>query len=88
MSAWVHPVSQQALAVRGACAPGLPWLGVRLLGLADGEWRLGHRGSGCAGAGPALARPPAALGSWALTLYMVHQPVLSGASLAWRALTA
>jgi uncharacterized membrane protein len=32
--------------------------------------------------------PLAALGRWSLTFYMVHQPLLIGAILAWRALRA
>ena len=33
------------------------------------------------------ATPLAALGRWSLTFYMLHQPLLIGAILAWLALT-
>ena len=62
--------------------PLFPWLGVVLIGIGFGTlwqrhgWRLA----------PALARtnarPPRVLlflGSWALTVYLVHQPLLMGA---------
>jgi uncharacterized membrane protein len=69
-------------------APVLPWLGVMLWGLAGGRWLLAHRRALLAGVLPALLRPLAALGRWSLSFYMLHQPVLIGAILAWRALTA
>ncbi len=65
-------------------APLLPWLGVMLWGLAGGRWLLAHRRGVIAGRVPAPLRPLAVLGRWALTFYMVHQPVLIGALLAWR----
>jgi len=56
--------------------PVLPWLGVMLLGFVasrrPGLW---------AGAAP---RPLALLGRWSLSFYMVHQPVLIGALVAWQ----
>ncbi|MDE2275446.1 MAG: DUF1624 domain-containing protein [Burkholderiales bacterium] len=66
--------------------PLLPWLGVMLWGLAAGQWLLAHRRSLLAGPVPRAAAPLALLGRWSLTFYMVHQPVLIGALMAWRAL--
>jgi uncharacterized membrane protein len=66
--------------------PLLPWLGVMLWGLAAGQWLLARRRSWLAGALPRLVAPVAALGRWPLSFYMLHQPVLIGAILAWRAL--
>jgi uncharacterized membrane protein len=69
-------------------APLLPWLGVMLWGLAAGQWLLAHRRDVLAGPLNAALRPLAALGRWSLSFYMLHQPVLIGAILAWRALLA
>ncbi len=66
--------------------PVLPWLGVLLWGLAAGQWLLAHRRGVLAGAVPPVLRPLAALGRYSLSFYMLHQPVLIGAILAWRAL--
>jgi uncharacterized membrane protein len=66
--------------------PLLPWVGIMLWGLAAGQWLLRHRRGWFAGAVPAAARPLAALGRWPLTFYMLHQPVLIGLLLAYRAL--
>lgn len=67
-------------------APVLPWVGVMLWGLAAGQWLLARRRALLAGALAAPLSPLAALGRWSLSFYMVHQPVLIGAILAWRAL--
>jgi uncharacterized membrane protein len=67
-------------------APVLPWLGVMLWGLAGGQWLLVHRRKALSGALPAPLQPLAALGRWSLTFYMLHQPLLIGALLAWLAL--
>jgi len=66
----------------------LPWLGAMLWGLAAGQWLLRHRRHGLAGPLARPLAPLASLGRWSLTFYMVHQPVLIGAILAWRALWA
>ena len=65
--------------------PLLPWLGVMLWGLAAGRWLLAHRRGVLAGALPRVIAPVAALGRWPLVFYMLHQPVLIGAILLWRA---
>jgi len=63
--------------------PLLPWLGVVLLGvgaarLAPAAWLASPAGW--------LGRRLAVLGRWSLSWYMLHQPVLIGGLLAWRAL--
>lgn len=67
-------------------APVLPWLGVMLWGLAIGQGLLRQRRAWLAGPLAQPLAPLAALGRWSLTFYMLHQPVLIGAILAWRAL--
>ncbi|MDE2564717.1 MAG: DUF1624 domain-containing protein [Burkholderiales bacterium] len=66
--------------------PLLPWLGVMLWGLAAGQWLLARRRAWLAGPLPRAAAPLALLGRWSLTFYMLHQPLLIGALLAWRRL--
>jgi uncharacterized membrane protein len=67
-------------------APVLPWIGVMWWGLAAGQWVLKQRRGWVAGPLlPGLA-PLAVLGRWPLTFYMVHQPVLIGLLMAFRAL--
>jgi uncharacterized membrane protein len=65
-------------------APLLPWLGLMLWGVAAGQWLLARQRSAIAGPLPPAARPLALLGSWSLSFYMLHQPVLIGTLLAWR----
>ena len=65
--------------------PVLPWLGVMLWGLAVGQWLLARRHGLLAGAVPRALQPLALLGRWSLSFYMLHQPVLIGLVLAWRA---
>lgn len=69
-------------------APVLPWLGVMLWGLAAGQALLARRRALLAGTLPAALSPLAVLGRWSLSFYMLHQPVLIGAILAWRAVAA
>jgi uncharacterized membrane protein len=83
---WVGLVTRKP--VTEDYAPVMPWLGVMLWGLAAGQWLLVRRRAAITGALPVLLRPLAALGRWSLSFYMVHQPVLIGAILAWRALAA
>jgi uncharacterized membrane protein len=66
--------------------PVLPWLGVMLWGVAAGQWLLQWRPTVLRGPIVAAARPLAVLGRWSLSFYMVHQPVLIGALMAWMAL--
>ena len=66
--------------------PVLPWLGVMLWGLAAGQWLLLQRREVLAGGLPQVLQPLALLGRWSLSFYMLHQPVLIGAVLAYKAL--
>ena len=66
--------------------PVLPWLGVMLWGLAAGQWLLQHRRASLSAPLPAALRPLAMLGRWSLSFYMLHQPVLIGLLMAWKAL--
>lgn len=67
--------------------PVLPWLGAMLWGLAAGRWALVQWPHWLAGRLPASAQPLALLGRWSLSFYMLHQPVLIGAILAWQAVS-
>jgi uncharacterized membrane protein len=80
---WVGLVTRKP--VTEDYAPLLPWLGVMCIGLAAGRWLLAHRRGWLAASAPAgaLGRGLAALGRWSLSFYMVHQPVLIGALMAW-----
>ena len=63
-----------------------PWLGVMLWGVAAGQWLMRARPQWLQVRVPAPARPLVTLGRWSLTWYMLHQPVLIGALMAWQAL--
>jgi len=78
---WVGLVTRKP--VTEDYAPLLPWLGVMLWGLALGQWLLARRRGVLAGVLPPWLRPLAALGRWSLTFYMLHQPLLIGAVMAW-----
>ncbi|MGE5118051.1 MAG: DUF1624 domain-containing protein [Betaproteobacteria bacterium] len=65
--------------------PVLPWLGVMWWGLAAGQWLLRERPDWLGGTLARPLAPLAALGRWSLTFYMVHQPVLIGALMAFMA---
>lgn len=81
---WVGLVARRP--VTEDWAPLFPWLGVVLWGLAAGQWLLRRRPAWLAGPVAAPLEPLAALGRWSLSFYMVHQPVLIGAIMAWLAL--
>ena len=66
--------------------PVLPWLGVMWWGLAAGQWLLARRRALLAGPLPAGLQPLALLGRWSLSFYMLHQPVLIGLVMLWKAL--
>lgn len=63
--------------------PLLPWLGVLLLGVGAGQLVPRRMLTGSVGR---LGRGLATLGRWSLSYYMLHQPVLIGALMAWLAL--
>lgn len=67
--------------------PLLPWLGVMWWGAAAGQWLLAHRHSWLAGRVARPLAPLAALGRWPLSFYMLHQPLLIGAIVAWTTMT-
>jgi uncharacterized membrane protein len=81
---WVGLVTRKP--VTEDYAPLLPWLGVVLWGLAAGQQLLARRRAWVAGSSPRALAPLALLGRWSLSVYMLHQPLLIGAVLAWRAL--
>ena len=61
--------------------PIFPWFGVMLLGVAAGNVFYGARRKQTTGATqrPQVIRPLAFLGSYSLTVYLVHQPILLAA---------
>ena len=83
---WVGLVTRKP--VTEDFAPLLPWLGVMLWGLAAGQWLLARHRDVLTGPVARSAQGLALLGRWSLTFYMLHQPVLIGALLAWRWLAA
>ena len=67
--------------------PLFPWIGAMWWGVAAMRWIAERRPGWLAPTRlPSLLRPLAALGRWPLLFYMLHQPVLIGLMLAWRAL--
>jgi len=58
--------------------PLLPWLGLMLWGYAATRWLLRHRPNWLTGPLPRGGRALAALGTWSLSYYMLHQPVMIG----------
>ena len=66
--------------------PIFPWLGVMWWGMAAGQWLLARRPALLQGRLPGRASGLAWMGRWSLTWYMVHQPVLIGAVMAFTAL--
>ncbi len=81
---WVGLVTRKP--VTEDYVPLLPWLGVVLWGLAAGQQLLARGRALLTGAVPRALAPLALLGRWPLSFYMLHQPVLIGAIVAWRSL--
>lgn len=73
---WVGLVTRKP--VTEDYVPVLPWLGVMWWGVAAGRWVLAHRPEWLTGPVARPLCPPALLGRWSLTFYMLHQPVLIG----------
>ncbi|RPE70721.1 putative membrane protein [Tibeticola sediminis] len=82
--AWLGWVSRKP--ITEDYVPVFPWLGVMLWGVAAGQWLMRARPQWLQVRVPAPARPLVTLGRWSLTWYMLHQPVLIGALMAWQAL--
>lgn len=59
--------------------PIFPWLGVMWWGVAATQWLLAHRVAVMTGGIAPAAKWLAWLGTWSLTWYMLHQPVMIGA---------
>lgn len=68
--------------------PLLPWLGVMLWGAGAAQWWWQRRTSRAVRTAGAAERALALLGRWSLSYYMLHQPVLIGLLMAFRALSA
>ena len=68
--------------------PVLPWLGVVLAGVWLADMLQRRAPAALAGPVPAVWQPLATLGRWSLSFYMLHQPVLIGGLMAWRAIVA
>ena len=81
---WIGLVSRKP--VTEDYVPLLPWLGVMIWGHVGMRTLLRRRQSWLHRPLPTPGRPLAALGRWSLSYYMLHQPVLLGILLAWRAL--
>lgn len=64
--------------------PVLPWLGVMWWGLAAGQWLMRSPPAWLTRPLPQWGRWLAPLGRISLSWYMLHQPVLLGALMAWR----
>ncbi|MDP4299590.1 DUF1624 domain-containing protein [Leptothrix discophora] len=66
--------------------PLLPWLGMVLAGFVACRGLLSRQPGLLTGPLPRALVPLARLGRWSLGYYLVHQPVLIGLCMAWRAL--
>ena len=85
-SRWLNPVGLVThKPITEDYAPILPWLGVVLFGLAAGQWLSARRHALLSGSIPQAARPLALLGRWSLSFYMLHQPILIGLLMVYRA---
>ena len=81
---WIGLVSRKP--VTEDYVPLLPWLGVMIWGHVGMRTLLRRPPAWLHRPLPTPGRPLAALGRWSLSYYMLHQPVLLGILLAWRAL--
>ena len=66
--------------------PLLPWLGVMWWGMAFGNWIMRHRVAWLSmpfSSSNALAKVLTAMGRWSLSYYLLHQPVIIGALMAF-----
>lgn len=82
--AWLGCVSRKP--ITEDYVPVFPWLGVVWWGLAAGQGLLARDARWLRANLPRAARPLVVLGRWSLSWYMLHQPVLIGALMAWQAL--
>ncbi len=67
--------------------PVFPWLGMMLAGYLAASLLLVHGRALMAGPVPALVHPLAVLGRWSLSFYMLHQPILIGSLLLFKAIS-
>jgi uncharacterized membrane protein len=82
---WLGWISR--LPVTEDYVPVFPWLGVMWWGMAAGQWLLQHRPQWLQAPMPRATAPLAWMGRWSLSWYMLHQPVLIGGLMAFRAIT-
>lgn len=82
--AWLGWVSRKP--ITEDYVPVFPWLGVVWWGLAAGQGLLARDARWLRASLPRAARPLTVLGRWSLSWYMLHQPVLIGALMAWQTL--
>ena len=73
---WIGWISK--LPVTQDYVPIFPWLGVMWIGVAAAQWFLKNRPQLLTGQLPPAAQWLAFLGTWSLTFYMLHQPVMIG----------
>jgi uncharacterized membrane protein len=73
---WLGWVSK--LPITEDYVPVFPWLGVMWWGVAAAQWLMAHKSSWLTGSSPPFAKPLVWLGTWSLTWYMLHQPVMIG----------
>lgn len=83
-TSWVGLVTRKP--ITEDFVPLLPWIGVMAWGLAGARWLLAHRPAVLTAPLARPLRPLAVLGRHSLSFYMLHQPVLIGALMAWKAL--
>jgi len=65
--------------------PLVPWLGLMWFGMVAGQWLLANRRHWLTDPILPVARPLGFLGQWSLSYYMLHQPILIGALIAFTA---